>query len=74
MEARYIRVIGKTRTHLSMMLGGHKAVFFNALETPESPWPVSEGQTVGVVYSLNVNEWQGRRSLQLFVRDFVDLK
>jgi single-stranded-DNA-specific exonuclease len=68
-----IRVIGKTRTHLSMMLDGHKAVYFNALETPESPWPVSDGQTVGVVYTLNLNEWQGRRSVQLFVRDVVGL-
>jgi single-stranded-DNA-specific exonuclease len=71
MEVRNIRVIGKTQTHLSMMLDAHKAVYFDALETPESPWPISEGQTVGVVYSLNVNEWQGRRSVQLFVRDVV---
>jgi single-stranded-DNA-specific exonuclease len=71
MEARFVRVIGKTQTHLSMMLDHYKAVFFNALETPESPWPVSEGQTVGVIYTLNVNEWQGRKSVQLFVRDVV---
>jgi len=71
MEARYVKVIGKTQTHLSMMLDRYKAVFFNALETPESPWPVMDGQTVGVVYTLNVNEWQGRRNVQLFVRDVV---
>jgi len=71
MDARDIRVIGKTRTHLSMILDGHRAVFFNALEKPDSPWPVSEGETVGVVYTLNLNEWQGRRNVQLFVRDVV---
>jgi single-stranded-DNA-specific exonuclease len=71
MEARYVRVIGKTQTHLSMMLDRYKAVFFNALETPESPWPFKDGQTVGVLYTVNVNEWQGQRNLQLIVRDVV---
>lgn len=71
MDARYVRVIGKTQTHLSMMLDRYKAVYFNALETPESPWPVKDGQTIGVIYTMNVNEWQGQKKLQLVVRDVV---
>lgn len=71
MEVRYVRVIGKTRTHLSMMLDRYKAVYFDALETPESPWPVNEGDAVGVVYTLNINKWQGQESVQLFVREIV---
>ncbi|MCA1785990.1 MAG: DHHA1 domain-containing protein, partial [Desulfobacteraceae bacterium] len=73
MEARYVKVIGKTQTHLSMMLDRYRAVFFDALETPESPWPVTDGQTVGVVYTLNVNEWQGRTNVQLFVRSCMKI-
>ena len=69
-----IRVMGNTRTHLSMMLDRYKAVFFRALETPESPWPVSEGERAGVLYSLNLNEWQGRSNLQLIVKEMVALK
>lgn len=71
MVATCIRAMGNPSVHLSMQLGRHRAVFFRALETPDSPWPVSEGEKVGVVYSLNLNEWQGRRSLQLIVKRFT---
>ncbi|MBF0232720.1 MAG: hypothetical protein HQK65_06740 [Desulfamplus sp.] len=74
MVATQIRVMGNTRTHLSMMLDRHRAVFFGALETPESPWPVIEGEKIGVLYSLNLNEWQGRNNLQLIVKKIIALK
>jgi len=74
MVATQIRVMGQTRTHLSMMLDRYRAVFFRALETPESPLPVHEGEKTGVLYSLSLNEWQGRRNLQLIVKEMVVLE
>lgn len=73
MTATKIRVIGKTRDHLSMMLDHHKAVYFRALETPDAPWPVDEEETVGVLYTLNLNEWMGQKSIQLIVREITSL-
>ncbi|NWH06873.1 single-stranded-DNA-specific exonuclease RecJ [Desulfobacter latus] len=71
MIATRIRVIGRTRNHLSMMLDNHKAVFFNALETPDSPWPVNEGESICALYTLNLNEWMGQKNLQLIIREIT---
>ena len=73
MVATQIRIIGEQKIHLSMMLDRYRAVFFGALETPESPWPVEESEKVGVLYSLNLNEWQGQKNLQLMVKRIVGL-
>ena len=72
MVANNIRAIGEKRIHLSMGLGRYSAVFFNALETHDSPWPVSEGKRVGVLYSLRLNEWQGQNRLQLMIKEIIN--
>ncbi|MBF0232368.1 MAG: hypothetical protein HQK65_04935 [Desulfamplus sp.] len=73
MIATQIRIIGEQKIHLSMMLDRYRAVFFGALEILESQWPVIEGEKIGVLYSLNLNEWQGRSNLQLIVKQMVAL-
>ncbi|MBF0204084.1 MAG: single-stranded-DNA-specific exonuclease RecJ [Desulfamplus sp.] len=68
MVATDVRVMGKYPVHISMMLDGIKSVFFNALAHPEALMPVNSGDLVNVVYTLNLNSWQGRESLQLFIK------
>lgn len=71
MVATRVRVMGKHPVHLAMMLDNYQAVFFNALNTPDAPWPIREGERVEVVYTLNLNQWQGRSNLQLMVKTVV---
>lgn len=66
-----LRVMGKIPVHLSMMLDGHKAVFFNALKNPEDPLPLFEGERIAVTYTLNLNVWQGIESLQLIIKSII---
>ncbi len=68
MVATDVKVMGKTPIHISMMLDGVKSVFFRALDKPGEPLPINSGDIVDVVYTLNLNSWQGRENLQLVVK------
>ncbi len=68
MVATDVKVMGKTPVHISMLLDGIKAAFFYALDKPGDPLPIQSGDIVDVVYTLNLNSWQGRQSLQLIVK------
>jgi len=63
-----VKVMGKNPVHLSMLLDGVKAAFFNALERPGDPLPINSGELVDVVYALSLNSWQGRETLQMIIK------
>lgn len=68
MVATDIKTMGKTPVHLSMKLDGIKAAFFHAIDQPGDPLPVNSGDLVNVVYTLDLNFWQGRENLQLIIK------
>ncbi|MBF0468002.1 MAG: DHH family phosphoesterase [Desulfamplus sp.] len=74
MVATDVRVMGKNPVHLSMLLDGVKAAFFYALDKPGDPLPVNSGDIVDVVYTLDLNSWQGRDSLQLIVKKIIPVQ
>ncbi|MBF0259245.1 MAG: hypothetical protein HQK62_10470, partial [Desulfamplus sp.] len=71
MVATDVRVMGKNPVHISMLLDGIKSAFFYALDQPGDPLPLNSGDIVDVVYTLNLNSWQGRENLQLIVKKIV---
>lgn len=62
------RVVGKDGSHLQLEvsngLAGFKCIAFR-----QGPWANCMPRKVDIAYSLGVNEWRGRRSLQLIVKD-----
>jgi single-stranded-DNA-specific exonuclease len=68
------RVVGQEGTHLQMRLiergdgsGSHKVV--PAIAFRQGAWVNRMPQHIDIVYTINVNEWNGRRDLQLVVKD-----
>jgi single-stranded-DNA-specific exonuclease len=68
MTATNVRVVGKNPVHLSMKLDGIKAIQFYALDNPGDPLQINSNDKVEVVYKLSMDEWQGRKSLQLIIK------
>jgi len=68
MTATNVRVVGKNPVHLSMKLDGIKAIQFYALDNPGDPLQINSNDKVEVVYTLSMDEWQGRKSLQLIIK------
>jgi len=62
------RAVGQDGTHLQLTLGdgfhGWRAIAFR-----QGEWVNQIPRKVDVVYTIGVNEWQGRRDLQLIVQD-----
>ncbi|MCX6784216.1 MAG: single-stranded-DNA-specific exonuclease RecJ [candidate division WWE3 bacterium] len=69
-----VRRMGSTNKHLSLMLRSNnssfRAVGFGMGETEAELKP---GAKVDVAYTLSKNEWQGRRSLELIVKDIKNV-
>lgn len=65
-----VRRMGSTNKHLSLMLRSNnssfRAVGFGMGDTESELKP---GSKVDVAYTLSKNEWQGRRSLELVIKD-----
>ena len=68
MTATNIRVVGKNPVHLSMKLDGIKAIQFYALDNPGDPFQINSNDKVDVIYTLSMDEWRGRKSLQLIIK------
>lgn len=72
LAVRDVRIIGATRKHVKMnvrgtgMKGWIDAVAFNMADMFGQ---FSSGDPIDLAYTLDMNEWNGRRSLQLKVRD-----
>jgi len=67
------RVVGQDGAHLQMRLssqnGGHAHQLLPAIAFRQGAWADELPQIIDVVYSVNLNEWNGRRTLQLMVQD-----
>jgi single-stranded-DNA-specific exonuclease len=62
------RVVGKDQTHLQMEVTNGRAGF-KTIAFRQASWATQMPQYVDIVYSINVNEWNGRRTLQLMIKD-----
>ncbi len=67
------RAVGQDGTHLQMRLssrnGGDSHQLVPAIAFRQGAWTDGMPQIIDVVYSINLNEWNGRRNLQLMVQD-----
>ncbi|MFQ5400310.1 MAG: single-stranded-DNA-specific exonuclease RecJ [Anaerolineae bacterium] len=67
------RAVGQDGAHLQMRLKAAAAdtnyKVIPAIAFRQGAWASSLPQIIDVVYTLNVNEWNGNRSLQLMVQD-----
>jgi single-stranded-DNA-specific exonuclease len=62
------RCVGHDGAHLQLQLGDGRAGF-RAIAFGQGHWAGCLPGLIDVVYTVNVNEWNGRRSLQLSVLD-----
>jgi single-stranded-DNA-specific exonuclease len=67
------RAVGRESTHLQMRLsssnGGTAHQLLPAIAFRQGAWATAMPQLIDIVYSIGVNEWNGRRTLQLIVQD-----
>ena len=68
--AEQLRPVGADQSHLQLLVsaGGQsfKGIWFKALTGGQQP-DFSEGDTIEVAYQLSINEYRGRRSVQLMI-------
>lgn len=68
------RVVGQDGSHLQLRLNsgpgaGYSYREMGAIAFRQGAWANCLPQFIDLVYTVNVNEWNGRRSLQLMVQD-----
>jgi single-stranded-DNA-specific exonuclease len=67
------RAVGQEGAHLQMRLssgnGGNTHQLLPAIAFRQGAWADGMPQMIDLVYSINLNEWNGRRNLQLMVQD-----
>ena len=67
------RAVGQEGAHLQMRLssqnGGNAHQLVPAIAFRQGAWADGMPQLIDLVYSININEWNGRRNLQLMVQD-----
>jgi single-stranded-DNA-specific exonuclease len=72
-EVRSHRVVGQDGSHLQMHLsGGKQAEHYQEMASiafRQGDWANHLPQFIDIVYTVNVNEWRGRRTLQLMIQD-----
>jgi single-stranded-DNA-specific exonuclease len=69
------RLVGQEGNHLQLQLtasnkaatGGYKVL--SAIAFRQGAWATHLPQFIDIAYTLNVNEWNGRRDLQLMIQD-----
>ncbi len=63
------RTVGKDKSHLKLKLSGDGEPAIDAIGFRLGDWSLEMPDKIDAVYNLEVNEWQGRRNLQLNLRD-----
>lgn len=63
------RAVGKDSNHLQIELGTGPTRSIKGIGFQQGAWANSLPDYVDVVYTISINEWNGRRSLQLNVQD-----
>jgi len=62
------RAVGRDRKHLKLTLSDGRATW-DAIAFRQGSWATQLPSVVDIAYHLELNEWRGRKSLQLNVRD-----
>lgn len=68
-QVQSYRAVGKDRSHLQLTLAHGEERLLQCIGFRQGAWVANMPDLVDVVYTLTVNEWKGRRSLQLNVQD-----
>lgn len=66
------RAVGQDGSHLQMQLTGDASGSYTvtpAIAFRQGAWANQLPQYIDIAYTLNVNEWNGRRNLQLMIED-----
>lgn len=63
------RTVGASDDHLKLKLTGDGEPSIDAIGFRLGEWAHNMPEYVDIVYNLEINEWQGRRNLQLNLRD-----
>ncbi|MEZ4641021.1 MAG: hypothetical protein R2856_39700, partial [Caldilineaceae bacterium] len=68
---REVRTVGKEKSHLKLTIGAPGEYVFDAIAFNLGALAdqLESGLHVDLVYQLEVNEWNGRRALQMNVQD-----
>lgn len=69
LEVTETRVVGSDNAHLKLKLRGDNQPPVDAIAFRFGDWAQQMPAFVDVVYALEINEWQGRRNLQLRILD-----
>lgn len=67
------RLVGQDRQHLQLQLscaqaGGHYTTL-SGIAFRQGAWAAQLPEQIDIVYTISVNEWNGRRDLQLMIQD-----
>lgn len=71
-RVREAKPIGSQKQHLRLILdSGVNTIAVDAVAFQQGAWAkeLSEGSRIDIAFQLEVNEWQGRRRLQLNIQD-----
>ncbi len=63
------RAVGNEKQHLKLTLRDERGVSWDAIAFRQGAWADAVPDRIDVVYSLEINEWNGQRRLQLNVAD-----
>lgn len=63
------RVVGKDQTHLQVEVGTGYMRSLKGIGFGQGAWAANMPDRLDIAYSVSVNEWNGRRSLQLNIQD-----
>ncbi|MEO1291105.1 MAG: single-stranded-DNA-specific exonuclease RecJ, partial [Chloroflexota bacterium] len=69
LEVVEIKTVGANKDHLKLKLKGDGEPPIDAIGFRLGEWAYDLPSHIDVVYNLEINEWQGRRNLQLNLRD-----
>lgn len=72
-EVIHKRAVGQGGSHLQLRLadanGGYKERSIGAIAFRQGDWAQLLPKYIDVVYTVNLNEWNGQRNLQLIIKD-----
>jgi len=64
-----VRTVGRSDAHLKLKLGSEDSAPIDAIGFRLGEWAYEIPARIDAVYNLEINEWQGRRNLQLNLAD-----
>ena len=65
------RVVGRDNSHLQLWVGDERTKL-QGIAFRQGPWALHLSDHVDLAYTVSVNEWKGKRNLQLMVKDIQE--